>query len=421
LDGTDNGAYHTVTQGIDSTYFDINRPNGTGSVVKFVFESDTSGSSGSDYTLPIASASTLGGVKIGSGLSIDGSGVLSTTGGSIPSLQQVTNVGNITTKSIYVDSLVGTSDASINTLRVGSGGHAGATFFGYQAGLLATNRTTAVGYQASKTNTTTINSAFGYQALALNTGGNNSAFGYNTLALSTSGSNNTAVGNSAMWITTTASNNTAIGSGAMQVDTSGSNNTAIGASALISLKNGFNNTAVGFSSFSGVTTGSSNSGLGASVGIRTTTGSANIALGDSALYSNITGSYNIGIGYAAITSATTNSNSIAIGTNAIAASNQLAFSDSLTSIKFPQIATAIGTTGAQTINKAVGSVNFAAGQSSLVVTNSSVTTASQIMVTVYGTDATATFARVTRALGSFTITLNSAATSETAVGFLIIN
>lgn len=34
------------------------------------------------YTLPIASGSTLGGIKIGSGLSIDGSGVVTATGGS---------------------------------------------------------------------------------------------------------------------------------------------------------------------------------------------------------------------------------------------------------------------------------------------------------------------------------------------------
>jgi hypothetical protein len=34
------------------------------------------------YTLPAASAGTLGGVKVGTGLAIDGSGVLSTTGGS---------------------------------------------------------------------------------------------------------------------------------------------------------------------------------------------------------------------------------------------------------------------------------------------------------------------------------------------------
>lgn len=36
---------------------------------------------GSSYTLPIASANTLGGIKVGSGLAIDGNGVLSTTGG----------------------------------------------------------------------------------------------------------------------------------------------------------------------------------------------------------------------------------------------------------------------------------------------------------------------------------------------------
>lgn len=38
-----------------------------------------SATSGGSYTLPIASGSTLGGVKVGSGLSIDGSGVLSST------------------------------------------------------------------------------------------------------------------------------------------------------------------------------------------------------------------------------------------------------------------------------------------------------------------------------------------------------
>jgi len=36
---------------------------------------------GGSYTLPVASGSTLGGVKVGAGLSIDGGGVLSTSGG----------------------------------------------------------------------------------------------------------------------------------------------------------------------------------------------------------------------------------------------------------------------------------------------------------------------------------------------------
>jgi hypothetical protein len=83
--------------------------------------------------------------------------------------------------------------------------------------------------------------------------------------------------------------------------------------------------------------------------------------------------------------------------------------------------TATGTTGAQTINKISGKVNFAAGASTLVVTNSLVTAASIVQVQVEGTDATAFYARVTPAAGSFTITLNAAATAETRVAFITIN
>lgn len=43
------------------------------------------GSGGSGYTLPIANSSTLGGVKIGSGLAIDGSGILSATNSGVGS------------------------------------------------------------------------------------------------------------------------------------------------------------------------------------------------------------------------------------------------------------------------------------------------------------------------------------------------
>jgi hypothetical protein len=83
--------------------------------------------------------------------------------------------------------------------------------------------------------------------------------------------------------------------------------------------------------------------------------------------------------------------------------------------------TAAGTTGAQTINKPGGTVNIAAGQTTLVVTNSLVSLTSFVQVQVYGTDVTAISARVTRASGSFTITLNAAATAETAVGFKVEN
>ena len=52
------------------------------------------------YTLPTADATTLGGIKVGSGLSIDGNGVLTATGGStVPSIQDLSG----TTVSIGAD------------------------------------------------------------------------------------------------------------------------------------------------------------------------------------------------------------------------------------------------------------------------------------------------------------------------------
>ena len=88
---------------------------------------------------------------------------------------------------------------------------------------------------------------------------------------------------------------------------------------------------------------------------------------------------------------------------------------------FSNTVTAGGTTGAQTINKISGSVNFAAAATTLVVTNNLVTTSSQVFVQVQGADTTAISARVTLAAGSFTITLNAAATAETKVSFFVIN
>jgi hypothetical protein len=83
--------------------------------------------------------------------------------------------------------------------------------------------------------------------------------------------------------------------------------------------------------------------------------------------------------------------------------------------------TAAGTTGAQTINRPSGTVNFAAGATSLVVTNSLCTTASIVLPVIRTNDATATIKNVVPAAGSFTINLGAAATAETSVGFFIIN
>jgi len=90
-------------------------------------------------------------------------------------------------------------------------------------------------------------------------------------------------------------------------------------------------------------------------------------------------------------------------------------------IQIPKTITAAGTTGAQTINKATGSVNFAAAATSLVVTDSLVTTSSLIFPSLGTVDATAVLGAVIPASGSFTINMKVAPTAETRVNFIIFN
>lgn len=77
-----------------------------------------SGGGGGGYELPIASAGTLGGVKIGSGLSITSSGVLSSSGGHNYSSTEVdTGIKWIDGKTIYqktITSRATTSNTSID-------------------------------------------------------------------------------------------------------------------------------------------------------------------------------------------------------------------------------------------------------------------------------------------------------------------
>lgn len=90
-------------------------------------------------------------------------------------------------------------------------------------------------------------------------------------------------------------------------------------------------------------------------------------------------------------------------------------------IHFNKTITAAGTTGAQTINVASGTVNFAAAATTLVVTNSLVATTSIVLCVIRTNDSTALIKNVIPAAGSFTIRLNAAATAETSVGFVVFN
>ncbi len=83
--------------------------------------------------------------------------------------------------------------------------------------------------------------------------------------------------------------------------------------------------------------------------------------------------------------------------------------------------TAVGTTGAQTINKSSGAVNFAAAATSLVVTNSLVTVNSIILISKATNDTTARLGAVVAAAGSFTIYMDVAPVAETRVNFILTN
>lgn len=94
-----------------------------------------------------------------------------------------------------------------------------------------------------------------------------------------------------------------------------------------------------------------------------------------------------------------------------------------TGVKLDRTITAAGTTGAQTINKMAGTVNFAgSGLANIVVTNSLVTTSSIVFTTIRTADTTCTSVKsVVPAAGSFTITLNAGCIAETSVGFWVTN
>ena len=105
-----------------------------------------------------------------------------------------------------------------------------------------------------------------------------------------------------------------------------------------------------------------------------------------------------------------------------------ALSQSLGTSEHPWVTIAIaksitptGTTGHQTINKSSGSVNFASGAASLVVTDNLVDTNSVITATIATNDATADGLRIEKAAGSFTIYLKVAPTKETRIDFHVWN
>jgi hypothetical protein len=254
---------------------------------------------------------------------------------------------------------------------------------------------------------------------SITTGGNNCNIGVNAGYNITTGNHNCNVGVNAGYNITTGYQNVCSGVFAGQSITTGNSNAFLGHSAAASLTTGSNNTALGTTAGSGVTTGSGNVFCGVKAG-------RYLADGSTALTTPSNGTYIGQLTKASADGVTAENvfgyNAIGIGSNTtcIGASSNTK-TQIYGDIILDKTVTAAGTTGAQTINKTCGSVNFAAGATSLVVTDNRVTTASVIVATVATNDTTMKTVLVVAAAGSFTITANAAATAETRVNFIVIN
>jgi hypothetical protein len=237
-----------------------------------------------NYTLNDASASVLGGIKIGSTLEI-ASGVANQKSG-------IVTVG--TYRSVTVDTYGRVTGGTNSTLAIADGGTGSAT----QNFVDLTTDQTIAGVKTFSVdaviNGLTVgsgggdissNSAFGYLALSSNTdGSNNTAIGILALQSNTTGNWNTASGNYALYSNTTGNSNAAFGDFALFINTTGYQNVANGGSALRSNTIGYLNAAIGFYALYSNTTGNNNTALGYNAGNGITTGSGNTILG-----ANITG------------------------------------------------------------------------------------------------------------------------------------
>jgi hypothetical protein len=197
---------------------------------------------GTTYTLPIASASTLGGIKIGTGLSIDGNGIVnvSTTGWNTTGNTALSTdflgpindvnltfkrnnqvVGLITgysggTQNVYWGDLVNTS--GVSNVRIGSGAGTTVSNSGYSQNVII--GFTAGGMGSYNTGVGS-NSLAGLNAVAFTTN-YNVGLGYNSGTSLSNGTYNTMLG---------------VNAGVTTINSLYTNSTALGANSTITKSN----------------------------------------------------------------------------------------------------------------------------------------------------------------------------------------
>jgi len=206
----------------------------------------------------VSSASVLGGIKQGTGLSIDGSGVASVV--SLTTARTISATSDISWSVSFDGSANVTADATLPNVNSNVGTFRSVTVNAKGLVTAATNPTTLSGYGITDavdtfSNQTSIDGIKGFvkdivvnginAGQGLVDGLSNTAFGYSTLDAVTTGSNNTGVGYSALSLITTATENTGIGRLSLGLSVTNGYNTGVGANTLASVATGSYNVALG--------------------------------------------------------------------------------------------------------------------------------------------------------------------------------
>jgi hypothetical protein len=264
-----------------------------------------------NYALPTASSSTLGGVKVGTNLSIDGSGVVSAdlSAANISGTVAVGKGGTGATTLAANNVLLGNGTSALQVVAPGTSGNVLTS-----NGTTWTSTTPAASGVPYTGATGAVNlGAYDLTVHGIRIGRGNSGLSYNTV-----------VGLAALNSNTTGNYNNAFGSQALAANLDGYYNSAFGQTSLFRNTSGSDNSGFGINALNANTSGSSNTAMGSNSLVNSTTGSGNSALGMSALSSNTTGSNNTGLGYQTNVSANNLTNATAIGYGAIvSASNTI--------------------------------------------------------------------------------------------------
>lgn len=253
------------------------------------------------YTLPAATTTVLGGIKLGSDTAQTTAANAVTSDASRTYALQVNASGQAVVNVPWTSGSPGGSNTQIQFNNSGSfGGSTNLTFdgssitvngivFGRGASSIASN--VAIGSATLTTNTTgTNNIAIGTNAgLNNNTGERNIFVGTNAGRLNQSSNDTVAIGVQALDGQTNGGQNVAIGTGALGVCQTGGSNTAVGHNSLYQVISSGFNTAIGRNAlFSSV--GAGNTALGYNAGSDLVSGSNNVLIGG---YSGFNGILNI--------------------------------------------------------------------------------------------------------------------------------